>query len=54
MALQSYKILNDYEMLYFMQRFLIQKLFQKCFFSTENGSGSTKFYVFTFVDYKLL
>ena len=25
----------------------------KMFFSTENGSGNTKFYVFTFVDYKL-
>ena len=54
MALQIYKILN---MLYFIQRCLMQKLFQKCFFQQKMALtvlGKLKFCNFTFVDYKLL
>ena len=35
MALQSYKILNDYGMLYFIKRCLIQKLFRQWSFQQK-------------------
>ena len=56
MALQSYKILNNQRMLYFIQRSLIHKLFQKWFFQQKMALpvlGKLKFYIFAFVDLKL-
>ena len=52
MALQSYNILNDYVMLFYTEVFN-PEVVPKMAFSIENDSGSTKFYVFTIVDYKL-
>ena len=51
MALQSYQILNNQRMLYFIQRFLIQKLLQKWFFQLKIALavlGKLKSYIFTF------
>ena len=53
MELQGYKILNDYGMLYLIQRCLIQKLLQKCFVQQKIALAVLKFYIFTFEDHKL-
>ena len=45
-------ILNDYVMLFYTEVFN-PEVVPKMAFSIENDSGSTKFYVFTIVDYKL-